>query len=431
MGGGMTILTLPRLGETMEEARVTEWLKAPGEGFRRGDVLLEVETDKTVVEVPALQDGTLIAHLVVPGEMVALDQPIAEVSVAGVSVGVSAAPPATQVIVEALTVVQGVGRSVPTNPALMRPAASPKARAAARVSGVDLGTVVGSGRRGRITGADVASAQPVGRDPVQTDAAGITLRRFAAVPGGRTGAPVVLLHGLYDEGAGWRDLPQRLARAGHPVLVPDLPGHGASAATAADVEAMTDTVRDLLAGVLPEGPMRIVGHSMGAVIATRLALLLGDRVESLTLISPAGLGPRINPDFMDLMAHAETPATLSRALGMLGAGPLSGAALHTELDRLLRRRPGLAPMVRSLARAGIQQIDIAPDLARLRVPVTAIFGLADAIIDWRDCASLPARAAIHLVPDAGHLPHSTAPDLICDLIVKGASSPQTFNGTAA
>ncbi len=428
----MTILTLPRLGETMEEARVTEWLKAPGEGFRRGDVLLEVETDKTVVEVPALQDGTLIAHLVVPGEMVALDQPIAEVSVAGVSVGgvPSAAPASRPVIVaaDAVAVAQVAG---PPGPAVTRPAASPKARAAARVSGVDLGTVVGSGRRGRITGADVASAQPGSSDPVQTDAAGITLRRFAAVPGGRTGAPVVLLHGLYDEGAGWRDLPQRLARAGHPVLVPDLPGHGASAATAADVEAMTDTVRDLLAGVLPEGPMRIVGHSMGAVIATRLAVLLGDRVESLTLISPAGLGPRINPDFMDLMAHAETPAALSRALGMLGAGPLSGAALHTELDRLLRRRSGLAPIVRSLARAGIQQIDIAPDLARLRVPVTAIFGLADAIIDWRDCASLPARAAIHLVPDAGHLPHSTAPDLICDLIVKGASSPQTFNGTAA
>ncbi len=431
----MTILTLPRLGETMEEARVTEWLKAPGEGFRRGDVLLEVETDKTVVEVPALQDGTLIAHLVVPGEMVALDQPIAEVSVAGASVVTSAAPANKPVIVaaEAVGQVAGqvTGRPVPAGPAVTRPAASPKARAAARVSGVDLGTVVGSGRRGRITVADVASAQPVGRDPVQTDAAGIALRRFAAVAGGRTGATVVLLHGLYDEGAGWRDLPQRLAQAGHPVLVPDLPGHGASAATAADVESMTDAVRDLLAGVLPEGPMRIVGHSMGAVIATRLALLLGDRVESLTLISPAGLGPRINPDFMDLMAHAETPAALSRALGMLGAGPLSGAALHTELDRLLRRRSGLAPMVRSLARAGSQQIDIAPDLARLRVPVTAIFGLADAIIDWRDCASLPARAAIHLVPDAGHLPHSTAPDLICDLIVKGASSPQTFNGTAA
>ena len=61
---GVMILTLPRLGETMEEARVTDWLVAPGAAFKRGEVLLEVETDKTVVEVPAMQDGVLIAQLV-------------------------------------------------------------------------------------------------------------------------------------------------------------------------------------------------------------------------------------------------------------------------------------------------------------------------------------------------------------------------------
>src|SRR5688572_29154418 len=50
-------LPLPRLGETMEEGRIVAWLKQPGDRFKRGEILLEVETDKTVVEVPALQDG--------------------------------------------------------------------------------------------------------------------------------------------------------------------------------------------------------------------------------------------------------------------------------------------------------------------------------------------------------------------------------------
>ena len=76
---GRVTLTLPRLGETMEEARVTDWLVAPGAAFKRDDLLLEVETDKTVVEVPALTNGTLSRQLVAPGDMVALDQPIAEV----------------------------------------------------------------------------------------------------------------------------------------------------------------------------------------------------------------------------------------------------------------------------------------------------------------------------------------------------------------
>ena len=76
---GRVTLLLPRLGETMEEAKVTEWIVVPGDAYARGDVLLEVETDKTVVEVPALSDGTLITQLVAPGDTVALDGPIAEV----------------------------------------------------------------------------------------------------------------------------------------------------------------------------------------------------------------------------------------------------------------------------------------------------------------------------------------------------------------
>ena len=91
---GRVTITLPRLGETMEEAKVVDWLVAVGAAFRRGDVLLEVETDKTVVEVPALMDGILHAQLVAAGETVALDHPIAEVEVEG-AVDTPALAPAT------------------------------------------------------------------------------------------------------------------------------------------------------------------------------------------------------------------------------------------------------------------------------------------------------------------------------------------------
>ena len=123
------ILTLPRLGETMEEARVTEWLVAPGQAFRRGDVLLEVETDKTVVEVPALQDGRLVAHLVAPGDMVALGAPIAEIEGDAVGVPEQAAP-------EPIRVARppGIGAPLHSGPDL-RPAASPAARRLARAAG--------------------------------------------------------------------------------------------------------------------------------------------------------------------------------------------------------------------------------------------------------------------------------------------------------
>ncbi|MFO0514706.1 MAG: alpha/beta fold hydrolase [Rhodobacterales bacterium] len=380
---GRVTLTLPRLGETMEEARVTVWLVAPGAAFARGDVLLEVETDKTVVEVPALTAGTLIAQLVAPGETVALDQAIAEAEIAG-----AADAPAPVAEVPAQAAAPGTAPLPPNRQPGLRPAASPAARAAARQAAVDLATIQGTGRRGRIQARDVT---------------------------GGNGATLVLLHGLFDSATGWRDLPRRMRAAGHAVLTPDLPGHGSAPAVAS-----LDAAVEQLAARMPPGPLRLLGHSLGAVLAVRLALGLGPRVERMVLSAPTGLGPRINGDFIGGMLAAGTPAALARALALLGTGPLSALALASELDRLQAERAGHAALAGLSARDGFQQIDIAGDLARLTCPVAVLFGTGDRILDWHDVANLPPAAAIHLIRGAGHLPHLAAPDLVLSLV---ADSP--------
>lgn len=380
---GRVTLTLPRLGETMEEARVTAWLVAPGETYKRGDVLMEVETDKTVVEVPAMADGTLATQLVAEGEMVALDQPFAEVDQEGAAeVVVEAAPAAVPEPAAApVAVVPVAGQGL---------RASPAARAAARRAGVDLALVPGTGRNGRVTAEDVRGH------------------------GGSTGGAgtVVLLHGLFDSAKGWRDLPQRLGRMGLSVHAPDLPGHGASLALAPSVDAMADQ----LIADLPAGPLALVGHSLGAALAVRLARRLGSRVTRLVLIAPAGVGARINADFLDGMLAAGTTAALARALSLLDAGTLSDVAVAEELARLAPRREGLSGLVRSLAHAGIQQIDVTADLEHLACPVCVVWGTADRILDWQAVAALPSQVAIHLVRGAGHLPHLAAPALVPALL---------------
>ena len=74
-------LKLPRLGETMEEGPVLAWSKISGEEYDRGDILLELETDKMVVEVPALEDGKILEILAEEGAVVAIGEPIARVEV--------------------------------------------------------------------------------------------------------------------------------------------------------------------------------------------------------------------------------------------------------------------------------------------------------------------------------------------------------------
>ncbi|MCF8486084.1 MAG: alpha/beta fold hydrolase [Rhodobacteraceae bacterium] len=409
---GRVTINLPRLGETMEEAKVVDWLVAVGAAFRRGDVLLEVETDKTVVEVPALTDGILRAQLVVAGETVALEHPIAEVEVEGAgdtpalapaTQQTTKAPSASPPLREAELAVTSAYRpaDATTGP---RPAASPAARAAARKAGVDLSLVQGTGRRGRIMAADISAG-----------AAG----DIAVHDLGGTGTPIVLLHGLFDDHRGWRDLPRRLAALGHRVLAVDLPGHGQSTAIAHSLEAAVD----LIAKSLPQGPLHLIGHSLGGAIATRLATHLGARAASLVLLAPAGLGARINAAFTDGMLAAQTPAALSRALSLLDAGPLSAMALTQELARLHILRPGQAALANAVAQAGFQQIDITADLARLTCPIRVVFGTMDRILDWHDVAQLPPTAAIHLIKGAGHLPHAAAPDLIAALFDQEIPAP--------
>lgn len=418
-------ISLPRLGETMEEARVTDWLVAPGEAFVRGQTLLEVETDKTVVEVPALADGVLEERLVAPGDMVAIGQPIARVRGEGAAAQApeTTRPEPAAAKPEARDAAPSVPRSAPAGTPDHRVAASPRARRLARAAGLDLATLEGSGRRGRISGDDVLRVRP-GDGAAARPAAGPALACVRHDPPAGTAVEAgaaLLLHGLFASGQGLEPLARALAARGVPALVPDLPGHGDSPAEAATLDGAVAALVALIEAADLPGPLRLFGHSMGAVLAVRLARALPRRrVARLVLSAPAGLAPRLDRDFLDGMLGAETPAALRRALDRLGAGPVSEALLGAELARLRRHRPAQRALAAELAAGGIQQIDLAAELDGLAVPVCALFGTGDRIADWQGCAGLPATAAIHLRGGAGHMPHLGAEALVAALMLGAA-----------
>ena len=74
----MTIeFTMPKLGHLLEEGTVVGWRKQVGDRVTNGEILLEIETDKTTVEVESLLDGILLEILVEPGEKVPVGTPLA------------------------------------------------------------------------------------------------------------------------------------------------------------------------------------------------------------------------------------------------------------------------------------------------------------------------------------------------------------------
>ncbi|UKJ76288.1 2-oxo acid dehydrogenase subunit E2 (plasmid) [Azospirillum brasilense] len=153
-------LVMPKLGLTMTEGVLAEWRVSPGQPFRSGDVLLVVETDKIASEVEADSDGVLIETTIPAGETVAVGTPIARWSADGAGAAPAPEPAEASAAKAAPTPVAANARSLPAPVRSNgeRILSTPLARRRAEGLGVDLGTVAGSGPRGRIKVADVDAA---------------------------------------------------------------------------------------------------------------------------------------------------------------------------------------------------------------------------------------------------------------------------------
>ena len=75
----MISIKVPPLGESIVEATVARWLKKEGDSVAAGDTLVELETDKVTVEVPALKGGVLARQVKHEGDVVAVDEVLGEI----------------------------------------------------------------------------------------------------------------------------------------------------------------------------------------------------------------------------------------------------------------------------------------------------------------------------------------------------------------
>lgn len=152
-----TLLTMPKLGMTMEEGTVHAWFKQEGEPVEEGEPLLSVLTDKIDIEVEAPVSGVLRKILVQQGETVPINTPIAVIAEADEDITAllaqAGAGNTNQASADASP--SGEGAGAPPDGREERVRATPVARRLAREHGVDLAVVPGSGPRGRVTRADV------------------------------------------------------------------------------------------------------------------------------------------------------------------------------------------------------------------------------------------------------------------------------------
>ena len=136
---------VPMLSESVSEGTLLEWKKKVGEAVARDEILIDIETDKVVLEVPSPQAGVLVEIIAQNGETVAAEQVLARIDTAATASASAEAPAAAPAPEAAPTAAQ-------TN------AAMPAAAKLAAETGVDVNTLQGSGRDGRVLKEDVQNA---------------------------------------------------------------------------------------------------------------------------------------------------------------------------------------------------------------------------------------------------------------------------------
>jgi len=175
----------------MDEGVVARWLKKEGDTVNKGEPIAEIETDKSVVEVEALQSGVLLKIYLPEGESAPCGDPIAAIGPAGTEVPAdpkaamaapapaaapaAAAPAAAAPAKVAAAVKTGVAAKTPGG----RVRVSPRAARLANQNGVDVSGIIGSGEEGRIVEQDVANYIASGAAAAATVAAAPAAVRVA------------------------------------------------------------------------------------------------------------------------------------------------------------------------------------------------------------------------------------------------------------
>jgi pimeloyl-ACP methyl ester carboxylesterase len=257
-----------------------------------------------------------------------------------------------------------------------------------------------------------------------SDARGVRLRWFE----GGSGPALMLIHGYGGAASNWTLVAPRLLER-YRVIVPDLPGHGGSSALPGPPERV-DPYAERLAALLNE-PAVLVGHSLGAVVALRLAVRRPELVQGLVLAGAAGIGSSTRSaertlTFISVVQPGKRIARLWRpfarnaflrrvAFGSVSvidprgldpraaAGFLAGSALHTDIrsagDALVRSDPRI-------------------DLERVTSPAVVVHGARDVQVPMRDAFEYARRlrAPLRTIADCGHLLIGERPEAVVDAV---------------
>ncbi len=346
---------MPKWGLSMQEGAIVEWLKAEGSTVSEGEDLVDIETSKitNVCESPVA--GVLRRIVGQPGETLPV----------GALLGVVAEAGASDADVETF-IADFQASFVPSE-------------------------------------SEEDSAEALKLSTVETPHGAIRFGRA----GLEAGAPVVFIHGYSGDLNNWAFNVDAVGAAA-PVIALDLPGHGGSTKAVGD-GSLTGLAGALFAALealkVPEA--HLVGHSLGAAVALRMAVDHPALARSVTLIAPVGFSASgVSDEFLSGVIDAQRARDLKPVLEMLLADPAMVSKDMVEDVLNAKRVDGVEEalgILRDRMVAGDDAGALRRDAAGVKAVVIAAKG--DRVVGEVDPALLPPGFDLVWIDGAGHMPH--------------------------
>ncbi|MBN8997090.1 MAG: acetoin dehydrogenase dihydrolipoyllysine-residue acetyltransferase subunit [Rhizobiales bacterium] len=348
-------VVMPVWGVIMTEGTVVKWLVAEGDDITPELEIVEIETTKVTGGLEAGVSGKLRRIVADNGSTLPT----------GALIAVISDPEVPEAEIESF--VAGAKTEVPTAPV------APPQPATIRVGDIEI------------------NALRLGED----------------LPG----TPLLLLHGFGGDLNTWLFNHGELA-SDRQVVAVDLPGHGGSSLAfgSGDLASLAGIVAGTL-DALGISRVHVAGHSLGGGVALKLAELRSDRLASLTLIAPVGLGAEIGGNYIPDFIAADRTRAIKDVLGRLFADSAAVSRDMVEGVQRFKRLDGAGDALRTIADAvfpdGRQKEDLRRSLGQ--VPAMVIRGEADRLVSASHVTGLPASVEVITIADAGHMPQMEQP----------------------
>jgi len=366
MSAQIHAFTMPKWGLTMEKGTLTAWNKQLGDAIKSGEEVCDVETEKIANGVEAPVGGVLRRQVASVGD----ELPI------GALLGIIADASVPDADIDA-AVEKFQAEYVPPEPEEEGQADRP-----------ELMQVAG--------------------------------RRVRHLIHRGEGDAVVLVHGFGGNLENWLLNHGALCEGGRTVAALDLPGHGESIK-----DVQSGSLDDLSSAVLAYmdavgiKQAHLVGHSMGGAVSLTVAGHSPERVLSLTLLAPAGVGQKADGSYIRGFAEAASRKELKPVLQKLFANPELVTRQLVDDTLKYKRLEGVAEALQALAGGAITESVGLEKLTELasKLPVSVIWGAKDAVIAAPDPQAFKdAGIELHLLPNVGHMAMVEAADEVNRLI---------------